>query len=120
MAADNALIAMSTRMRKAKVGSCSMVRSVPSATASRNASIVDGAGAAIQSKQRLIHRHEVAHLRDEFDHSVGPPCLLDEPRQIHGEHDPRLAALTTVRPGSEPAGRLRRDAGAWSAPDRRS
>ena len=55
--------------------------------------VVDGAGAAIQPEQRFVHRHEVAHLGDEFDNPVGLPRLCDQSRQIHGEHDPRGARV---------------------------
>ena len=83
--------------------------------------VVDGAGAAIQPKQRFVGRHEVAHLGDEFDDPVGVPRLRDKSRQIHGEHDPRGTRVGDgpVR-GCEACGTARRDAGAWLAPDIRS
>ena len=62
--------------------------------------VVDCACAAIQPKQRFIHRHEVAHMGDEFYHPVGMPRQRDNSIQVHGEHNPRGAcALETVRSG---------------------
>ena len=53
MAFDNALVPMSTMMRKANVESCSMVRSGPNATFSNQTIFVDLCGVAIQVEQRL-------------------------------------------------------------------
>ena len=77
--------------------------------------VVDGDGAAVQAKQRLVDREEVADLRHELDVAVGLAGQRHQARQVDGEHHPRRALVQ-----HDPAGHGMPDRAARSGPDRAS
>jgi hypothetical protein len=69
MALDSALIAISTMTRKAKVASCSMVRSRPMAMAARSCGSFAAAAPPYSRKSGLAGRDEIADAARQFDDS---------------------------------------------------
>ena len=51
--------------------------------------VIDPGCAAVQAKQRVASRHEIANARDEFDEATRALCNINERLQIDGQHDSR-------------------------------
>ena len=112
IAGDSALRAMSTRMRNANIGSCSIVRSAPNATVARRCAVVDRRRAAVNDEQRFVGGDEVADLRHELDHAV--VAAAPRARASRGRPRARCPLPRCGRPCAQ-ARRAPRDAAPHSA-----
>ena len=102
-AGDSARIAMSTMIRTANAGSCSIVRSTPSATIARNCVSAAGSAApAVDLDQRRACRDEVADRMAKDDEALVRVRPLPEP--VHVDRLDRSAALILTTSTGSPGG----------------
>ena len=91
IAGDKALQATSTRMRKAKVGSCSYVRLVAECDGGRQLLCRYSVQPRVNAEEGVVPGDEVAHLGDDFDHAAGLSGQGGETLEVDGEQDARTA-----------------------------
>ena len=72
-------------IRNEKSGSCSIVRSVPNATAICICVIGNLHRPVVEHEERLAVGDEVPDFRDELDQTVGTPRLADERGHVDGQ-----------------------------------
>ena len=89
MAGERALFAMSTMMRNAKRGSCSIVSLGTNSDIGSQIVGIDGAIAVANTKQGIAPSHKIPYLRHQLDHYVRTLCNRHQVGLIKRQHDAR-------------------------------